>query len=94
MGGISVIKLQTGDPDFAAPEPLVEVATRALRDGHTYYGFGAGSPQLRDKFALALSAEFGDVLSREKVLIIHGAVQDFAAIVNGLVDRGNIVCCG
>lgn len=89
--GISVIELQTGDPDFSTPSVIVEAASRALRDGHTHYSYGGGLPQLRDRLASALNTEFSATLERENILVTHGAAQGIAAIVSALVELGDEV---
>jgi aspartate/methionine/tyrosine aminotransferase len=89
--GISVIELQTGDPDFSTPSVIVEAASRALRDGHTHYSYGGGLPQLRDRLASALNTEFSASLERENILVTHGAAQGIAAIVSALVELGDEV---
>ena len=40
--GQKIIGLQVGDPDFATPQPIVDIATKALRDGLTHYGPSRG----------------------------------------------------
>jgi aspartate aminotransferase len=89
--GVQVIELQTGDPDFPTPSVIIEAAARAMRAGHTHYSFSAGLPQLRDRLAADLSAEYQVALRRENVLITHGATQGIAAIVNALVELGDEV---
>lgn len=89
--GVQVIELQTGDPDFPTPPVIIEAAARAMREGHTHYSFSAGLPQLRDRLAADLSAEFQVALRRENVLITQGAAQGIAAIVNALVELGDEV---
>jgi aspartate aminotransferase len=44
---LGTINLSMGEPDFAAPAPVVEALHRALLDGHTHYGDLGGDPQLR-----------------------------------------------
>ena len=89
--GVSVIELQTGDPDFSTPSVIVEAASRALRDGHTHYSFSGGLPQLRDRLAAVLNTEFSASLERENILVTHGAAQGIAAIVSALVELGDEV---
>jgi aspartate aminotransferase len=45
--GNRVVQLQVGDPDFATPPAVLEVAFDALQSGLTHYGPSRGYPDLR-----------------------------------------------
>ncbi len=47
QGGMDVINLGIGQPDFKTPEHIVEAAVKALRDGHHGYTPANGIPELR-----------------------------------------------
>ena len=44
--GRKIIGLQVGDPDFPTPQPVVDVAFKAMQDGLTHYGSSKGYPEL------------------------------------------------
>ena len=47
--GKTIIKLQTGDPDFATHVSIIEAANKAMLNGQTHYSFSQGLPVLRKK---------------------------------------------
>jgi aspartate/methionine/tyrosine aminotransferase len=51
LDGKKVIKLQTGDPDFATHRSIIEAANASLLAGHTHYSFSQGLPLLRKQIA-------------------------------------------
>ncbi len=51
QGGMDVINLGIGQPDFKTPEHIVEAAIKALRDGHHGYTPANGIPELREAVA-------------------------------------------
>ena len=71
--GKSMIHLSVGEPDFTAPEPVVEAATRALRDGRTGYTLAPGLPALRERIAQHYAQAHGMTLDPARVFITAGA---------------------
>ena len=71
--GKSMIHLSVGEPDFTAPEPVVEAATRALRDGRTGYTLAPGLPALRERIAQHYAQAHGVTLDPARVFITAGA---------------------
>src|SRR5688572_13545064 len=71
--GRKIIGLQVGDPDFATPAAVMEVAFQAMQAGLTHYGPSRGYPELRRAAALKLerdSAVFYD--PDTELLVTHG----------------------
>jgi aspartate/methionine/tyrosine aminotransferase len=71
--GRRMIHLSVGEPDFIAPEPVVEAATRALRDGRTGYTLAPGLPALRERIAQHYAQVHGVTLDPARVFITAGA---------------------
>jgi len=81
-GGMDVINLGIGQPDFPTPENIVEAAVKALRDGHHGYTPATGMPQLREAVAADLDRRFGVAVDPGLVLVVPGGkVTMFAAIL-------------
>ena len=81
-GGMDVINLGIGQPDFATPENIVEAAIKALRDGHHGYTPATGLPALREAVAADLHRRFSVEVSPDAVLAVPGGkVTMFAAIL-------------
>ena len=51
QGGMDVINLGIGQPDFKTPEHIVEAAIKAMRDGHHGYTPANGIPEVREAVA-------------------------------------------
>ncbi|MEM0947738.1 MAG: pyridoxal phosphate-dependent aminotransferase [Pseudomonadota bacterium] len=81
-GGIDVINLGIGQPDFPTPPHIVEAAVKALRDGQHGYTPAPGILPLREAVAADLNARFGVETDPGRVLIVPGGkVTMFAAIL-------------
>ena len=81
-GGMDVINLGIGQPDFPTPPHIVEAAVKAMRDGQHGYTPAAGIAPLRDAVAADLHRRFGAEVSPDSVLIVPGGkVTMFTAIL-------------
>lgn len=81
-GGMDIVNLGIGQPDFPTPPNIVEAAVKALRDGQHGYTPATGIPPLREAVAGDLSARFAVEVSPDRVLIVPGGkVTMFAAIL-------------
>ncbi len=89
--GKKVIKLQTGDPDFATHSIIIEAANKAMQNGHTHYSFSQGLPLLRELIADSIAAEIQSPVKKEQVVVTNGAVQAISSIVAALVEPGDEV---
>jgi len=80
--GRDIINLGIGQPDFPTPEPIVEAAVRALRDGHHGYTPATGIAPLREAVAADLQERHGAEVSPADVIVVPGGkVTMFAAIL-------------
>lgn len=91
MSGKTIIKLQTGDPDFATHPTIIAAANKAMLEGHTHYSFAQGLPLLRDTIAEYVGEEISTHLKRENIVITNGAVQAISAVVGALIEPGDEV---
>jgi aspartate/methionine/tyrosine aminotransferase len=81
-GGMDVINLGIGQPDFPTPPHIVEAAIKALRDGHHGYTPATGILPLREAVSADLHRRFGAQVSPDNVLIVPGGkVTMFMAIL-------------
>ncbi|HLG08871.1 MAG TPA: pyridoxal phosphate-dependent aminotransferase [Gaiellaceae bacterium] len=71
--GCDVIHLEIGEPDFATPLHICEVAAEAMRVGQTHYCPSAGMAELREEAAAYLSHTRGVDVDPGKVLVGSGA---------------------
>ena len=84
-----VILLSVGDPDFATPEPVIERALQAMREGDTHYTSISGHSSLRECIAERHHARTGQVVSAENVITTSGAQNALFACSLCLLDSGD-----
>ncbi|MCB1385184.1 MAG: pyridoxal phosphate-dependent aminotransferase [Nitratireductor sp.] len=81
-GGMDVINLGIGQPDFRTPDHIVEAAIKALRDGHHGYTPATGLIACREAVARRTLTMTGMEVSPETIMIMPGGKPTmYAAIV-------------
>jgi aminotransferase len=86
----NLVHLEQGEPDFATPKHIVEVAVRAARDGFTHYTEVDGTLELREAVAEKLRNENGvDVDSKTEVTITSGSQEAMLITALGFLNRGD-----
>ncbi len=81
-GGMDIINLGIGQPDFQTPEHIVEAAIKALKDGHHGYTPANGTLQCREAVARRTLTMTGEEVSPENIMIMPGGkVTMYASIV-------------
>lgn len=71
--GRSIIHLEAGQPDVAAPEHVIRAGLGAIEAGHTRYGPPAGLPALRQAIAEDAGRRRGIEVKASQVVIGPGA---------------------
>jgi aspartate/methionine/tyrosine aminotransferase len=90
--GNKIIPLQVGDPDFATPQPIVDVALNAMQAGLTHYGPSQGFPELRRAAALKLVRDNGvDYDPETEILVTHGGIHAFYTAMQAILNPGDDV---
>jgi len=96
--GNPVIQLQVGDPDFATPPAVLEVAYRALQEGLTHYGPSRGLPELRAAAASKLNREDGlpptGTMAYDpetEILVTHGGIHAYYLAMQSILNPGDEV---
>lgn len=89
--GRRVVRMEIGEPDFTAPEPIVEAASRALRDGLTSYTPALGIPELRESIAEFYSQRFGIDVNPTRIALTAGASGALLLTLAALIDPGDEV---
>lgn len=81
QGGMDVINLGIGQPDFKTPQHIVEAAIKALKDGHHGYTPANGILETREAVVRRTLSLTGTEVSPENVMIMPGGKPTmFAAI--------------
>jgi aspartate/methionine/tyrosine aminotransferase len=90
--GRKIIGLQVGDPDFPTPQPVVEVAFKAMQAGLTHYGPSKGYPELRQAAALKLERDHAVSYDPEtELLITHGGIHAYYLAMQSILNPGDEV---
>jgi len=89
--GRDVIILSVGDPDFATPEPIVEVAVRSLREGNTHYTSSVGITALRENIAKRHQRLTGVNVSKDNIAVTSGAQNALFGASMCLCEAGDEV---
>src|ERR671915_2233669 len=70
--GRHVVHMEIGEPDFTAPEPVVEAGVRALREGKTAYTATLGLAALREAIAAHYRKKFNTRVEPNRIAITAG----------------------
>jgi aspartate/methionine/tyrosine aminotransferase len=87
--GRRVVHMEIGEPDFTAPEPVVEAGVRALREGKTAYTATLGLPALREAIARHYLEKFKTPVNPERVAVTAGASGGLLTVAALYVDAGD-----
>jgi aspartate/methionine/tyrosine aminotransferase len=85
------INLSIGQPDFDVPDEVKEAAIAAIRDGQNGYTVTQGIPELRDRIAAKLTAEFSGFDDRLSLLITSGVSGGILLSLMAVLDPGDEV---
>ena len=72
----NVISLGIGEPDFVSPQPIIEAAVEALRNGQTGYTANAGMIELREAISSELERLYGVSYDPRKEMITTVGVSE------------------
>ncbi|SEJ61020.1 pyridoxal phosphate-dependent aminotransferase [Paraburkholderia diazotrophica] len=89
--GRDIIHMGIGEPDFTAPEPVIEAATEALRRGVTQYTSALGVHALRDAIAGHYKHAYGLDVDPARIVVTAGASAALLLACAALVDRDDEV---
>ncbi len=89
--GQPVISFTAGEPDFNTPEPIIEEAVRALKNGFTKYTPTSGIPELRQAVCKKFEEDQGLKYTPEEVVISCGAKHSLYNLMQVLCDPGDEV---
>ncbi|HXU42236.1 MAG TPA: aminotransferase class I/II-fold pyridoxal phosphate-dependent enzyme [Burkholderiales bacterium] len=87
--GRHVLHMEIGEPDFGAPEPVVEAGVRALREGRTAYTATLGLPALREAIAGFYATRFHTRIAASRIAITSGASGGLLTVAALYVNPGD-----
>jgi len=96
--GNRVIQLQVGDPDFATPPAVLDVAFKAMQNGLTHYGPSRGTSDLRAAAASKLARD-NDLSPKgtmsydpeTEILVTHGGIHAYYLAMQSILNPGDEV---
>ncbi|HEY1610984.1 MAG TPA: pyridoxal phosphate-dependent aminotransferase [Paraburkholderia sp.] len=89
--GRDIIHMGIGEPDFTAPEPVVEAAAAAMRRGVTQYTSALGIPALREAIAGHYAHAYSLTIDPARIVVTAGASAALLLACTALVDRDDEV---
>jgi aspartate/methionine/tyrosine aminotransferase len=89
--GHDIISMGIGEPDFTAPEQVLDALERASRLGLSGYSPPAGISALREKIAEFYETRFGARIDPARVIVTAGASAALHLACAALVDAGGEV---
>jgi aspartate/methionine/tyrosine aminotransferase len=89
--GRHVVHMEIGEPDFTAPQPVVEAGVRALREGRTAYTATLGLPALREAIAEHYRQKFNVEITPSRIAITSGASGGLLTVAALYVEAGDEV---
>ncbi|WP_323118409.1 pyridoxal phosphate-dependent aminotransferase [Burkholderia alba] len=89
--GRDIIHMGIGEPDFTAPEPVIDAATAALRQGVTQYTSALGIAPLREAIAAHYARAYGLTIAPERIVVTAGASAALLLACLALVGRDDEV---
>jgi (5-formylfuran-3-yl)methyl phosphate transaminase len=90
-GGVHVIHLEVGEPDFDAPACVKAAACRALETGHTHYTHSLGDRELREAIARHYHATYRVVVEPDQIIVTSGSSPAILLVFSALLDPGDEV---
>lgn len=89
--GRRVIHMEIGQPDFAAPSPVIEAGIAAMRQTRLAYTDALGLPALREAIAHFYEARHGIVVDPARIIVTPGASGAFLIAMGTLLNPGDEV---
>ena len=86
-----IYKFHVGDTGPKTPEPIIEVAIKALRDKQTKYGHFLGYPQVRENIANYWTKTRGVEIKKENVMLQPGGKPAIELAIQTLTKPGDVV---
>jgi aspartate/methionine/tyrosine aminotransferase len=89
--GRDIIHLEIGEPDYATPANIIDVATRALNDGATHYTPASGIPAVREATARYVTRCTGVDTAAENIVLVPGSKNILAFLLLAIIEPGDEV---
>jgi aspartate/methionine/tyrosine aminotransferase len=88
LQGRSIIHMSIGEPDFTAPQRVIDALADAMGRGDTHYTAAVGIRPLRRAIAEFLRARHGVDIDPDRVIVTSGASGALLLTMAAMVDPG------
>ncbi len=85
--GRHIIHMGIGEPDFTAPQPVLDAATRAMADGRLQYTSATGLLALREAIARHYLDTYGVAVAPSRIVVTAGASAALLLACAALIER-------
>jgi aspartate/methionine/tyrosine aminotransferase len=85
--GRHLIHMGIGEPDFTAPQPVIDAAARAMADGKLQYTSALGLPELREAIAAHYRDIYGVTVAPSRIVVTAGASAALLLACAALVEK-------
>lgn len=89
--GRRIVHMEIGQPDFSAPQPVIDAAIAALKRDPMGYAASLGLPALRTAIARFYGERYGVDVDPQRVIVTSGASGAFIIAIGALVEPGDEV---
>ncbi|MDE2430572.1 MAG: pyridoxal phosphate-dependent aminotransferase, partial [Burkholderiales bacterium] len=89
--GRHLIHMGIGEPDFTAPQAVIDAAARAMADGRLQYTSALGVPALRAAIAAYYQNTYGLSIPASRIIVTAGASAALLLACAALVEPGKEV---
>jgi aspartate/methionine/tyrosine aminotransferase len=89
--GRDIVHMEIGQPDFAAPQPVIEAAQRAMRGQPLGYTPALGLPELREAIAAHYQSSYGVSISPARIAVTTGSSAALLMALAALVGPSDEV---
>jgi aspartate/methionine/tyrosine aminotransferase len=89
--GRRIVHLEIGQPDFAAPQPVIDAAVAAIRSEPMGYTAALGIDPLRQAISCFYRDRYGLDVGPGRIMVTAGASGAFVIAMGALVDPGDEV---
>ena len=90
-GGIDVIHLEVGEPDFDTPACIKAAAIQALEEGHTHYTHSLGLIELRESICRHYKRRYDVSVQPDQVIVTSGTSPAMFMLFAALLEPGDKV---
>ena len=86
--GRHIIHMGIGEPDFTAPQGVIDAAVKAMNDGRLQYTSALGIPALREAIAQHYQNTYGLTIPVGRIIVTAGASAALLLACAALVEPG------